>query len=153
MHIVFFEFATTYGGARQSTVETAARLAKHVSVTVVDAYGCCPPFVEGVRASGVPLEIIKPQPARIVGGATLGYVSRFTHLAAALPDLADVRWRLKRRLRQLQPTVICCNETKGMAIASTLGLCPVVGYMRGWYRPDNSVPYVRYLIGSTGIFW
>jgi glycosyltransferase involved in cell wall biosynthesis len=45
----------------------------------------------------------------------------------------------------LRPTVLISNQTKPLALASRLS-CPLVGYMRGWYRPDTLVPYERYLL-------
>jgi glycosyltransferase involved in cell wall biosynthesis len=143
MRVAFFEFATNFGGARRSTIETATRLAKHMEVTVIDAYGCCAPFAAAARSAGLALEILKPQGARIVGGAGEGFLRRAFCLGSALPDLLQLRSRLRSLLRKLRPTILIANQTKPLALASRLGICPLIGYMRGWYRPDTLVPYER----------
>ena len=146
MHIVFFEFVTNFGGARRSTIETAARLTRRVQVTVVDPYGCCEPYLEAVSKENLPLRVLKKQNPRIVGGAGEGIIRRALRLGIALPDLLHVRSKLGALIREIRPDIICSNETKGMAVASSLNLCPVVGYMRGWYRPDSMVPYERFML-------
>ena len=58
-NIIFLEVVQTFGGARKSTIELAARLAKSHSVEIVDLYGSCTPFVEACQKAELPLTIIQ----------------------------------------------------------------------------------------------
>lgn len=146
MRVVFFEFVTNFGGARRSTVDTALRISRHAEVLVVDPYGCCSAYRSRVLSEGLAYRVLLPTTSRIVGGANQFALLRLFNLGRALPGLIRLRSRLRSLLREYRPDVVCCNETKGMALAESLGLVPVIGFMRGWYRPDTMVPYVRWMV-------
>ena len=147
MHIVFYGFVTNYGGAPQSTVELASRLAEHVKVSVVDPYGSCRQYAQAVEQSDAAYEILQARNANTVIGAQGGGLRRAVRVLRAMPNLMRIRRLTSQTLRRIDPSVVVVNNHKSlMMVASCRRLrhVPLVAYMRGWYTPDMIPPYAMW---------
>lgn len=148
MRIVFFDFVTHHGGASRSTVELAKRLSERADISIVDSYGCCEEFVKAVGEAKLDCHVLCPtSDPRVVGGQ--GHpMHRAWRALSSLPDLLQVRARLKAVLKELKPSVVCANSFKAASMfgmAYGLRRIPLVMYMRGWYTPDMMPAYGRWL--------
>lgn len=143
MHIVFCEFVTNHGGASRSLVGLAARLAEHTQVSVVDAYGCCDEFREGVGRTGVGYHVLDPDAGRVIVGGKGQRLKRLYRIARSAPGLLRLSRRARRLFREIGATVIGISNPKSLmlAAAATDANTPLVGHMRAWYRPDMMSGY------------
>lgn len=148
MHVVFLEFVTQFGGAPRSTIEFAQRLSRHVPVTIVDPYGCCPEYAEAVRDAKLPYRVLNP----VARSVTVGYagrpVLRLARLMWALPNFGRLSHRAGDVIARQPDTIVLGNNAKSLLLAGLsprLRHVPLVGYMRGWYTPDMLPPHARWL--------
>lgn len=148
MHIVFFEFVTSFGGAPRCVVELAERLKEHVDVSIVDPYGCCEPFAQAVRQAGVDYHVLCPgSGVRVVGGQGRPLLRAWRCLAS-LPDLMRVQHRAARLFERIKPSLISSNNFKSALVVGTsrsLRHVPQVIHLHGWYTPDMLPWYGRWL--------
>jgi len=149
MRIVFLAFTTHYGGASRSQLELAQRLSRHVDVSVVDAYGCCEPYVRAAKAAGLDFHVLHPRgEARIIGGHGRLF-RRAARVLLSLPEMVMLRRRTRELLEKLGASVVCSNNAKSILLAVRLFSrrqpVPLVVHLRGWYTPDMIPPQARWL--------
>lgn len=148
MHIVFLEFIYNWGGAPQSSAELAIRLSKHCQVSVVDPHGCNENFVRKIKSAGLDYHILCPKETANVIGGCRNLLMRTAKVATALPELLKIQNRAKHLLKKINPTVVCSNNPKSLAITGTcpsLRHIPLATFLRGWYRPDSFPFYAKWL--------
>jgi glycosyltransferase involved in cell wall biosynthesis len=149
MRIVFLGFTTNYGGASRSQLELAKRLSEHVDVSVVDAYGCCEPYVQAAKAAGLDFHVLRPRSSpKIIGGR--GPIGRASRVLLSLPELIMLRSRTRKLLNRLGASVVCANNAKSIMLATRLFSrrqpVPLIMHMRGWYTPDMVPLHTRWLL-------
>ncbi len=146
MHIVFFEYASNYGGAIRCTVEEAIRLKDHAKVSVIDPYGCCKPFGEALATAGIDHHVLDPRDeARVVGGHG-NPITRGLRILASLPHEHAIRGKVAKVVKKIGGTVLCSSSTKGVCTIATIRALkhiPTVAYLHGWYTPNMIRSYAR----------
>jgi glycosyltransferase involved in cell wall biosynthesis len=119
-----------------------------VDVSVVDAYGCCEPYVQAAKAAGLDFHVLSPRnDLRIIGGNNL--LSRAGRVLLSLPELIMLRSRTRKLLKRLGASVVCSNNPKSMSLATRLFSrhqpVPLVMHLRAWYTPEWIPPQARWL--------
>lgn len=147
MRIVYFDFTNNFGGAPQSMVYLAGRLAREHEVHVVDAYGRCSAYQAAVRAAGLPYRVLLPD-ARwtYIGQAGL---RRLWAFARQLPELLRLRVRAVRAIREIDPDVLWVMNEKSLTVVGTspgLRRYPIVLFVRGWGTPNQVSHWLRWLM-------
>lgn len=133
MRIIFLEAVQSYGGARKSTVELAARLKSlgH-KVLIVDFWGSNLEFVEAVENEQLDLRIIEPrvEPFVISSGSKLNYMKN-----------AITYFFIQKKYRKLfsnivdefKPDIISVNNLKCLNILKPNASYKIDYLARGWF--------------------
>ncbi len=148
MRIAFFDFIIHSGGTARCTVDMAGRLKPLADVHVVDAYGCCPEYVSALESAGVPLHVLDPRVDPICIGGKGSFFHRGYRAAATMPHLVRIRTLAARKVLDLAPDIIICNNFKSCSIlgfSRAIRHVPLVAYCHGWYTPDMVPAYARWL--------
>lgn len=139
MHIVFLEFVQHLGGAPRSTLELASRLAKHVQVSIVDPNGCCCDYRKEVERLGLNYHVLCPNDKNGYIGGHANILSRTFNMILAWPEYRKIQKKAARLLREIGADIVCSNNPKSLYVVGgnrILNDIPLVGFLRGWYRPD-----------------
>jgi glycosyltransferase involved in cell wall biosynthesis len=147
MRIAHFDFNNNFGGAPQSMVCLAERLAAEHEVHIIDAYGRCRPYHQAIREAGLPCEVLMPD-SRWTYVGQKGIRRAITFLRQ-LPELLRLRARLVRAVCAIDPDVVWVMNEKSLtfvALSFRLRRYPVVLCVRGWGTPDQVSRWLRRLI-------
>lgn len=139
MHVAFYQFTPTYGGADRCLVEFASRLKERVQVSIVDPYGTCQAYRAAVESAGVDYYVVMPQ-------ENYPYIERSSFFSKARS--CRRRWWLERSLKfkteallkRLNVTVACTFAFAGGAVLSStpfLRSIPCCYYLHSWYCPPQ----------------
>lgn len=147
MRLVHFDFNNNFGGAPQSMVDLARRLAKRHEVHIVDAYGRCEPYHRAIADARLPVHVVAPDARhRVIGQRGI------KRLGAALvqtPELLRLGARLATTINRINPDAIWVMNAKSLTFAGTcrsLRHIPIAYAVRGWATPDQVGPWLRYLL-------
>lgn len=147
--VVFFDFVTHYGGAQYSTVKLCGQLKQFYDVYVIDAYGRCEKYLEGLSQFDIPIRVLMPDTKDVYIGDTNKPLKRTWSIIRQLPTLWMLCKRLAENVRQIEPDLIWTTSPKALFF---LALCPntrqypIVMYAHGWFRKFQ-VPWIgRWLI-------
>jgi glycosyltransferase involved in cell wall biosynthesis len=145
LRFVYFNFTNNFGGAPQSMLHLARRLAERHDVHVIDAHGGCAPYIDAVRSAGLPLHVLMPEARhRYIGGAGIG---RLITAARQLPEMLRLRSRLARRIHELDPDLIWVMNGKSQALLTVtrrLRHIPIAHFVRGLASRDQVGPLLRW---------
>lgn len=129
--LVFFDFATHYGGSRQSTLVLARELQKYCDVVILDAYGTCAGYIEAIKRYGIRYIVVQPSAKRTyVGG--LNKIDRWFRVIRNSGEMLIFINRLRRILKEVSPNVISVNAYKSFFfISRAVGKkIPITYYLR-----------------------
>ena len=147
MRIAYFDFNNNFGGAPQSMVHLAQRLAAEHEVHIIDAYGRCQPYHHAIREAGLPCEVLMPDSRWTYIGQK--GIRRKIAFLKQLPELLRLRARLVRTIRAIDPDVIWVMNAKSLtfiALSFRLRRYPTVLCVRGWGTKDQVSFWLRWLI-------
>jgi glycosyltransferase involved in cell wall biosynthesis len=147
--VVFFDFVTSYGGAQQSTVSLCGRLKKVYDVYVIDAYGHCEKYLDGLSQFDVPVRVLIPDAEDLYIGHANKPLRRIWSAIKQLPTLWTLRKRLAENVRDIRPGLVWTTSHKALlflALSSSVSKCAVAIYALGWFGKFQ-VPWIgRWLI-------
>ena len=119
----FFDFTINFGGAPQGSVYLAQRLNAIHDVHVIDAYGCCKEYNEAVQKAGLSYQVLCPEISQVYIGHENNLMKRLGRIFMQSPSLLQLRSRLIRTVREIDPDVIWINNEKSLVfLASSLKL-------------------------------
>jgi glycosyltransferase involved in cell wall biosynthesis len=147
MRFAYFDFNNNFGGAPQSMLHLAERLAAEHEVHIIDAYGRCQPYHHAIREAGLPCQVLMPD-------------SRWTYIGRAgirrkiaflrqLPELLRLRARLVRAICAIDPDVVWVMNGKSLtfvALSLRLWRYPTALCVRQWATRDQVGRWLRWLI-------
>jgi hypothetical protein len=130
--LVFFDFATHYGGSRQSTLVLAKELQKYCDVIILDAYGTCVGYIETIKRYELRYIVVQPDAKRTyIGGSNK--VDRWFRAIRNSGEMLVFINRLRKILKEIGPDVISVNAYKSLFfISRAVGKkIPITYYLRG----------------------
>lgn len=116
--LVYFEFATYYGGSFTSVVNLIRQLRHLTDIKVIDVYGTCVPYIEDLKSLGITPVVLFPD---WQGGTTIGGRSRLERAAkmvCSIPHSLRVAARLRKALADLRPRAMWVDQEKTLFFAS-----------------------------------
>jgi len=113
--IIFLEAVQDYGGARISTLELAERLATKHDVTIVDFYGSCTPFLDGVSEKNLKIRVIQKRDKEYIITTSKLFWIRFFKCLLFIPHLLEVRKKLAAIVKTINPDYIIINNFKTLS--------------------------------------
>lgn len=149
LNIVFFQANAGYGGSQRCMLELAGELADRAKVTVVDAFGDSPDFVDAAHAGGLDLRIVQPGGRNPVVGESKSMPRRLLRVAGLAHRFLRLRAQVGRLIPQLKPSLICCYDLRSAWLASRAVIAtgaPLVVYFHRWYTPDMLPNYGRKIL-------
>lgn len=148
MKIVLFDFFIHYGGAPQLAAETCKRLAVDHDVEVINVYGVCREYVEVLKGTGIKLHILDPETQKVIVGYQNNKLLRSLELTRRIPSFLQVRNRLIRKIRELDPDVIWTTTDKSLLflmLSPILNRYPVVKYDCGYLETGAIGKWQRFV--------
>jgi glycosyltransferase involved in cell wall biosynthesis len=134
--LVYFEFATYYGGSFKSTVNLIRNLRHFTDIRVIDVYGTCVPYLRDLESLGINPIVLFPdwQGRTTIGGRTS--LGRIASLACSIPHGVKVAIRLHKVLAELRPRAVWVDQEKTLFFASLSAPrdLPMAVYRRGELR-------------------
>lgn len=147
--LVFFDFITHYGGAQRSTVLLCRRLKVFYDIQIIDAYGCCKPYLKDISSSALPLYVLKWGSSEVVIGQNSASPRRFLSLFRQTPQFIKLIVKLNKTINRIAPDLIWTNSTKALFCLSFCKIFnrAVVGiYARTWGLKKHVPWWQRLLI-------
>ena len=151
MKVLFFQIMKEHGGASRSLVEVAGRLQAHARVEVVDVYGDCPAFAQGLESAGVPRRVLLPGGDLKAVGSRHQSLRRLGRLLGTVPHVLRIQKAAERLLGEMRPDVVVSNDFRSLlplALSRKLKRIALVAYCRGWWTPDMLAAYSRWIARS-----
>ncbi len=146
MKIVFFNFTINYGGGPQYAVHLAQLLSAHHEVHIVEAYGCCLPFVEAVQELDVKFHVLCPdEENHYIGDKG---IRRYLRALRQLPNFLDLIKRLRQILADIGPDVAWVTNEKSLTFlhfSSSRNTLPLLMFEIGWSKAETVSRWLRYL--------
>lgn len=135
--LVFFCFVGNFGGARHSEIFLFEKLRTYYDVQVIDVYGTCRRYVDALAERKVPTHVLAPDIQPIVIGYYDNRFKRISRLVRYIPALLKIRYRLIKKILEIDPDALWTSCPKSLAFLATsrrLRKYPVVMFARGWYK-------------------
>lgn len=145
---MFFDFITHYGGAQRSTVVLCERLKGLYDLHIVDAYGCCKPYLSDLSKTGLPVHYLMPRTVDVVIGNNGRPLMRLVRLLRQAPHLIMLTRRLNSMIYRLKPELIWTNNIKSLfflACCSYFNRATIGLYAHGWYQ-KKQIPWWQRLL-------
>lgn len=132
--IVFLETVITFGGARKSTVELAARLNQAgYRVLLYDVYGTCKPFIEACKEEKIDLKIIYPSSDSHIISSDKPF-KRIVKKIGFVFHLLKINKLLRNRLLEDKPDYIIVNNSKVLTyLFRKTKDTKIILFARGWF--------------------
>lgn len=111
--VAFFDCVVHFGGSIQVTVRTIREMKKYIDVVVLDAYGVCKEYHDGLEELGIKTVVIQPNPRMSILGKK-NLMNRVWRILSGGPEMLELKWRLRRVLEELSPQVIWTTSNKGL---------------------------------------
>jgi len=141
MKVLFFDFATHFGGSRQSTLLLADELKKHCEVYIADAYGTCIPYLNALNRSGIQYFVVQPQARYSYVGHYDSPLLRTIKVLKSMPEMICLIDKMRKIIKHIEPDVISVNGYKSLFFTARAidNKIPITYYVRGerlypkWY--------------------
>ena len=114
MRILLFDFIRHFGGASQLALDLTKRLAKDNQIEVIDVYGSCSPYMEGLARADIPVHVLLPNAKEVYIGYKNKKLQRLWRLFCQLPSFLLLRNRLIRKVLEIDPDVIWTTGDIGL---------------------------------------
>ena len=121
MKLTVFDIVTHLGGAQRSTAEFMQRIADHVEVSYVDAYGDCPEHSHWLDRMAIQRHVLLPDAKHTTIGHKGRPFARALKILLSTRELLKVRKRLRNHLQSEQPDVILVISPKSLRLLMSLG--------------------------------
>lgn len=146
-NIIFLEVVQTFGGARKSTIELAARLAKSHSVEIVDLYGSCTPFVEACQNAELPLTIIQKRDKPFLLSSS-NIFKRICNYIYFIFHILYINKALRKHLAKYDKCWVMVNNSKALSfLLRKPHNVTIALFARGWFVRQQISKIDRLLYG------
>jgi glycosyltransferase involved in cell wall biosynthesis len=147
--LVCFDFVTHFGGGQRYASSLCKRLSEFDDVTILDAYGRSPDYLETLRSANIPVEVLLPDAKYTYIGLRGKPVRRVCRVLQQVPEFLRLRRRLADAIQRIDPDVIWTNGYKALLLLMSVRRVrkyPLAYWAQGWYRREQVQPLGRWSI-------